>query len=241
MSVDIYYRYDFSYNKNLYMETLKKVLYEKGINNLNDFRALLLKCGCESYETAKSYFNLRRVIPLNILGMICNYLNISSDEIMFPNSIPKFEYTKGIGATCEELDLISTLFQSVFIFDSPTSPFINTLSLVLSKYNYLLQKYYYGNLSNIELKEMGNFSINFLMDKKTNKLLNWKDFLIWKNELRTDDFLNDFYNKYMLVCLNPEDGEMWECKVLLQNKKTKLNNKLFNDLNNLLPYQERII
>ena len=79
------------------------------------------------------------------------------------------------------------------------------------------------------------------MNKKTNRLLNWEDFLIWKNELCTEDFLNDFYNKYMLVCLNPEDGEMWECKVLLQNKKTKLNNKLFNDLNNLLPYQERII
>lgn len=241
MSVDIYYKYNFRYDKKLYMENLKKTLNEKGIKNLSDFRALLLKCGCESYETARSYYNLRRVLPLNILGSICKNLKLNSDEIMFPNSIFKYDFTKGIGANTDELNYTSSLLQNVFIYNNTSSDYIYTLSLVLAKYNYLLQKHYYASLSNTELTELGNFSTNFLKEKKSNKVLDWHEFLNWEKELVTDDFISEFYDKYTLVCLNSKDGEIVECKFLLQNKKDIVDNKIFNDLNNLLPPQDKIV
>ena len=243
MNIDVYYKYDFSYDKNLYMKTLKQKLYEKGIKTFKDFHLLLTKCenGSVSDDTAKSYFNLRRVVPNKLLNSICRVLNLNSSEIMFPNSIPKFEYTKGIGSNHEELNFTSTLLQNVFFYDNVSSSYIYTLSLVLAKYNYLLQKYYYAGLPNIELKELGNVSINFLMDRETKKLLDWKEFVNWKKGLIVDNILNAFYDKYTFVCLNPEDGEMIECKVLLHNKKTTIDNKLLNEINNLLPDQDKIL
>lgn len=242
MNIDVYYKYDFSYDKNLYMKTLKQKLYEKGIKTFRDFYWLLKNCenGSVSVDTAKSYFNLRRVVPNKLLNSICRVLNLNSSEIMFPNSIPKFEYTKGIGSNHEELNFTSTLLQNVFFYDNVSSSYIYTLSLVLAKYNYLLQKYCYASLPNIELKEFGNVSINFFINKETKKLLDWKEFVNWKNELNVDNVLKAFYDKYAIACFNPEDGEMIECKVLLQNKKDIMDNKMFNEINNLLPYQDRI-
>ena len=105
MNIDVYYKYDFSYDKNLYMKTLKQKLYEKGIKTFRDFYWLLTKCenGSVSDDTAKSYFNLRRVVPIKLLNSICRVLNLNSSEIMFPNSIPKFEYTKGIGSNQDQI------------------------------------------------------------------------------------------------------------------------------------------
>ena len=79
------------------------------------------------------------------------------------------------------------------------------------------------------------------MDRETKKLLDWNEFINWKKGLDVDNILNAFYDKYTFVCLNPEDGEMIECKVLLHNKKTTIDNKLLNEINNLLPYQDKIL
>lgn len=240
MNIDIYYKYDFSYNKDLYMKTLMEKLHEKGIKTLKDFYLLLTKCGCVCYDTARSYFHAHRVVPLDLLCSICETLNLNSSEIMFPNSIPKFEYAKGIGSNDNELSFTSSLLREVFAYNNVSSNYIYTLSLVLAKYNYLLQKYCYASLPNIELKEFGNVSINFFINKETKKLLDWKEFVNWKNELNVDNVLNAFYDKYAIACFNPEDGEMIECKILLQNKKDIMDNKMFNEINNLLPYQDRI-
>ena len=258
MKIDVYKKYDFKYNEKVFMENLKNELIQKGYNTLGEFHELLCTCGVNSYDTARSYYNLRRVIQIDLLKKLCERLDLNVTEIMFPNGIdPTLSY-KDIKKIINDMEIIFNSFNDIFyIYNdeyllkdgielSPlrlTDPVayyedlrisIQRLTLILAKYNYCLQQFYYADLCDDSLKFVGNFSINHLYDIATKKQLDWKEFRNWKKELVTDDFLKEFYNKYTFM------HHDIECSELLKMLKRSLPLELFNDINNLMPENIRV-
>ena len=84
--MDIYKKYDFSYDANTFMKNFRKTIEGKGYTTLGSFHSLLKDLGVNSYDTARSYYNLRRVLPIDLFKAICDELNLNATEIMFPNS-----------------------------------------------------------------------------------------------------------------------------------------------------------
>ena len=84
MRIDIYHKYDFSYNENEYKNNLKEALASKGYNKLSKYVKLFNDLGVTSYETCKSYYSLRRVVPLDVLAKLCDLLELNANQIMFP-------------------------------------------------------------------------------------------------------------------------------------------------------------
>lgn len=244
MEIDVYKKYDFSYNEKQFMKSFKEALAEKGYNSLTSFYGLVKKFDYYSYETIKSYYNLRRVVPLQLFASICKYLNLDATKLMCPNSIYEYNYKQPIAADSVSRRNTFFCFNSVFYdkesiellmedngyekFNDFTKKEVYTLSLILSKYNYLLQKYYYASLSNSELNDLVMFSFNHIMERKTNSSFDFKEFVKWKKELKTTDFLDEFYKKYILSyngCI---------CRELLKENKSYFTKELFDMINNLL-------
>lgn len=251
--LDVYKRYDFKYNDKLFMSNFKKTLNEQGINTLGSFHNFLIGIGVPGYEIARSYYNLRRTIPFDVFAKICEKLNLNATEIMFPNSIlnplceqsiannPKdhhntfnslneiyFIYSDCLNSNDKKIDNKNTKINELLI-----NNLINKISLILHKYNYLLQKYYFADVANTEIKDLVYFSEYYLSDRKTNQKINWFEFVKWKEELKSYDFLNDFYKKYMLTIYD------YSLKEIVNFLKDKISVEVFNNLNNLLPENDR--
>ena len=90
--MDIYKKYDFSYDANTFMKNFRKTIEGKGYTTLGSFHSLLKDLGVNSYDTARSYYNLRRVVPLQLFASICKYLNLDATKLMCPNSIYEYNY-----------------------------------------------------------------------------------------------------------------------------------------------------
>lgn len=258
MKIDAYKKYDFKYNEKVFMENLKKELIQKGYKTLGEFHRLLCTYGVTSYDNARSYYNLRRVIQIDLLKKLCEQLDLNVTEIMFPNGVdPTLSY-KATQKIINDMELIFNSFNDIFyiynderilehgVEPSPlrlTDPVtyykdlrssIERLNLVIAKYNYCLQQFYYADLCDDMLAFVGNFSTNFLYDVRTKKQLDWQEFKNWKKELVTDDFLKEFYNKYTFM------HHDIECSELLKMLKRCLPSELFNDVNNLMPENIRV-
>lgn len=245
MIVDVYKRYNFNYDEKLFMSNLKKALNEKGIKSLGAFHYLLTGIGVPGYEIARSYYNLRRTVPFDVFVRICEKLDLNATEIMFPGSILDPLCERFIASNHKDYNIAFIDFYTLYFMysDSLKSEIDETLiknsveklSLILHKYNYLLQKFYYADVANTEIKDLGVFSEYFLSDRKTLEKLDWHELKKWKEELKSDDFLKDFYEKYTLTIYD------YTLKEIIEYFKNNISEEVFNNLNNLLPANDRII
>jgi len=246
--MDIYKRYDFSYNEKTFMKNLKNILVEKGYSTLSLFHKLLESIGVTSYETARSYYNMRRVIPFDILSRLCEKIDLNITKIMFPNSILEPEYKEYIANDHKVYLTTYNLFMNIFPlfktdymddekieieFNYDVEKCIYKLSLVLSKYNYLLQKYNYSSLCNLELMDLTSFSFYFIKDRLSGEGFKWEEFIQWRKGLNSIDFLKSFYEKYTLAF------QGYECYKILAMNKSYLSDELFNKMKSLLPEEDR--
>ena len=247
--IDAYHKYNFEYNEKKFMSNFKKVIVSKGYNSLSLFHELIKPFGVTSYETARSYYNKRRIIPVDILIKIANKLNLDITELMFPDSIPLFEYKENLATTHEDYYNTFNLFNTVFYLNNPA---INKeilpsdsvekekiylemkcaakqLAIVISKFNYLLQKYIFSGLNLDEFYDFSMFTINLIADRNTNIWLNNSDIIELKNNLNSIDVLDKFYEKYTF------SFRELNCIKLLDMMKKDLPQDLFKLINNLLP------
>lgn len=244
MEINVYKKYDYSYDEKQFMNSFKEAIVEKGYTSLTLFYGLLQKFGYSSYETARSYYNLRRVVSLKLFASICNYLHLNATKLMYPNSIFEYNFSRPLISDPESSRTTYLHFISVFdhkenieylIKDIGSEKFneilkndIYFLSLILAKYNYLLQRYYYAGLSNSELNDLVLFSVNHIIERETNNKFEYNKFKIWKKELKTTDFLDEFYKKYTLSFNDRK------CNEILKENKCYFNKELFDSINNLL-------
>lgn len=253
--VNVYRKYDFKYYEIEFMNNFKNAMIDKGYHTLSLFHELLKTVGINSYDTARSYYNKRRVIPVDILTKLSIKLDLNLNEIMLPDSIPVCIYKKNIAKNHEAYNETFNCFNTVFyLYNDAFHPEIitltsknsdkiyseieqstNQLSLIISKYNYLLQKFYFADLNKEELNDTMSFSINLLVDRNTNEKLNWDDVIDLKNNLTTSNFLKEFYNKYTFSIHDKK------CFELLELMKNTLPETLFKSINNLLPKLERLV
>ena len=251
--VEVYRIYDFKYDEKIFMNNFKNTIVEKGYNTLSLFRDLLKTIGINSYDTARSYYNKRRVIPVDILTKLSIKFDMNVNQLMFPNSIPVDIYNKNIANNFASYKRTFDCFNTVFyLYNDAIHPEIitlkfdnliniyseienatNQLSLIISKYNYLLQKYYFAGLNDEELKDISIFTENFIVDRNTYKKPVWDELINWKNNLKTFNFIKDFYEKYTFSLHNKM------CFELLELMKNNLPNKLYLLISNLLPEVER--
>ena len=252
---DIYHIYDFKYDEKKFMNNFKNIIVEKGYITLSLFHELLKTVGIDSYDTARSYYNKRRVIPVDVLTKLSIKLDLNINKMMFPDSIPVDIYSKNIARNYEAYNRTFDYFNTVFYlynyvvnpkikpltsndFDSIYSKIeyaANQLSLIISKYNYLLQKFYFSDLNEEEINDVASFSINLLVDRNTNKKLKWDDIIVLKNNLISSDFLNEFYKKYTFSIHDQK------CFELLELMKNNLPVTLYRLINNILPECERCV
>ena len=249
--IDLYREYDFKNDEKRFMINFKNAMLDKGYNSLSLFHELLQTIGINSYDTARSYYNMRRIIPVDILIKLSVKLNLNITEIMFPDSIPVNVYTKNIANNYDAYSRTFNYFNTVFyLYNDAFHPDVtfknldrinsdiehaaNQLSLRISKFNYLLQKYYFADLNEEELSDISAFSINLLVNRETNEKLNWNDVIDLKKNLLTTDFLKEFYNKYTFSIHNKK------CFELLELMKNNLPQNLYQLIKNILPELERV-
>jgi len=261
MAIDVYHKYNFEYNEKTFMENLKKVLNEKGYKTCKDFLELTGKLCNYGTEYLRSIYYLRRVIPFKLLVKLCQTIDLNVTEIMFPNSIQITPFKLHFGNYSQDCVNTFYVFNEIFyIYNDEAHPevvdneeqrelrinnpdiyykglknCVDVLELILSRYNYLLQKYYFADLPGNELNDLGIFSCEHLINRVTKEKLDFKEFRMWKEQLKLDDFLKDFYNKYTFAHHDEE------CKVKLAQMKNHIPDDLFMRINNLLPEQDRII
>lgn len=215
MQVNVYKRYDFKYDPKLYMKNLKEEFDKRGDKSLSSFYNVLISVLPESnhtkYEIARSYYNLRRTMPFSTLAKLALKYDLNVSNIMFPNAYLKEEYniplTINYPAYFKTFDSFNTVFHLAYenLEILETDAYQEELNIVLphlikalSKYNYLIQKYYFSKVCLEELKEITIFSNEFIVDKVTGDKFDIDKFNDWIKNLDTNDFLNDFYNKYSL-------------------------------------------
>lgn len=244
MEINVYKKYDFTYNEQQFMKSFKETLIEKGYTSLSLYYGLLQKFGCSSYETARSYYNLRRVVPIELFSSICNYLKLNATKLMYPGSIFEYDFNRPLifdtvssrttfSCFCSVFDYeenIEILFKSMNKeeYSKHLKEDVSSVGVILAKYNYLLQKYYYAGLSNSERLDLELFSIHHIIKREDNSKFETKEFEIWKKELKTTNFIDEFYKKYTL-CFNDR-----KCSDILRNNKKYLTKEVFSLINNLL-------
>ena len=244
MNVDIYKTYSFDFDKSEYMKNLRKALADKGITKPAEFDRQLKIIGvtdCD-YETVKSYFYGRRAVPLNIFVAICKYFPLCADEIAFPKSVHKPGYGGDI-FICEDLfrhiffpynqlqnDSDPVDFTEFFNADTYESD-VDHLALILSKYNYLIQKYHYASVSNDEFAQIYCFTKTYIVEKQPQPQTDCEEVIKWFRSYDANDFLNAFYNKYTLGFYN------MRCDYLLNVLKNAIPDKFTKYAEKLLPVQ----
>ena len=242
MRIDIYHKYDFSYNENEYKNNLKEALASKGYNKLSKYVKLFNDLGVTSYETCKSYYSLRRVVPLDVLAKLCDLLELNATKIMFPKSIPLFEFNKPIANDVYTSQHVYMLFLSMLeIKDNigkkevlnKIKKDIDELTLYIARYNYSIQKYNYANVSNLEITDIGYFSERFLVKRLTKEALDWDEFRKWNKTIKSEDFITEFYNKYEFIYND-------DYIKIIKEYKDVLPLDLVDSINNILAMNDRI-
>ena len=244
MEINVYKKYDFSYNEKQFMKSFKEAIVEKGYTSLALFYGLIQKFGYSSYETARSYYNLRRVVPLELFASLCKYLNLNATKLMYPSSIFEYNFSRPIMLDAVSSRTTFSHFLSVFeheenlkiLFETMTKEEYNEsvkndiyhVALILAKFNYLLQKYYFAGLSNSELIDLQLFLINHFVERETNSKFDFKVFDKWKKEIKSTDFLDAFYQKYALCFIDRK------CSEIIKTNKNYLTKEVFSLINNLL-------
>lgn len=247
MDTNIYRTYKFDFDPIAYSREFTKALGDSGITRPAQFNQLLKDMGitdCE-YETVRSYFYGRRVPPLNVFIAVCKKLNLSADKIAFPQSIQNPPYNRDLSC-CEDY------FRNVFYpynYSDKEDTFpeldqwfcpdtyesnVNEIALILSKYNYLIQKYHYASVSRDEHKQICFFTEKYIIDR--NKDINAKpeQIIEWMRNSDDEEFLWAFYNKYTIGFYT------MSCSSLLKTLSKAIEGKYIRCAAQLLPMQDML-
>lgn len=246
MDKNIYRTYDFNFDKNVYMKNFREALEKSDVAKLSKFDDMLRDMGIKNYdfETVKSYFYGRRALPLNVFIAVCKKLRLSADEIAFPNSVQIPQYTKDI---CECEDLFRNIFYPynptmdgsqpydlIEFFDAETyKSDVDKLALILSRYNYLIQKYHYASVSTDEFVQIFYFTQRYIIDRSKREETDFEGILDWIQDYRNDEFLYAFYEKYTLGFYG------MSCHSLLEILSTAINDEFIIYAKQLFPVQDR--
>lgn len=248
MDINIYKNYSFTFDTNEYIKNFKNALYNANINKPADFNKLLKNAGVKGYdyETVKSYFYGRRVPPIAVFIAVCKILHLSADAIAFPKSMQTPLYDKDI-CDCEYL------FRNIFypynqaedggtpdnlteLFDAETyESYVDDLSLIISRYNYLIQKYHYVAVSNDELIQISYFIEKYIIDRNESIETDCNEVLTWIKNCHSEDFLKAFYDKYTLCFYT------MKCHSLLDILSTAIDGKFIRYAEQLLPNQDKFV
>lgn len=218
--MDIYRTYKFDFDEYSYTKEFAHALHESGIKKPAQFKQLLNDAGIEDYdyETIKSYYYGRRAAPLKVLIAVCKKLGLSADKLVYPQGVQDPAYNKDIaedGWIFESVfypcDLLSedngfTDFSVEEYFTDFCKNFsakkykesVYALAFVLSRYNYLIQKYHYAHVSDDEYSQIYAFTQRHIMDRKKDVESDAKKIIEWIRACNDEDFINAFYNKYTL-------------------------------------------
>ncbi len=245
MDINIYRAYSFDFDTDTYFKNFKKALESSGISKPAQFNRLLKNAGikCYDFETVKSYFYGRRVLPLNVFIAVCKSLRLCADNITFPNSIQTPLYSKDI-CDCEHL------FRNIFypynppiddgtpdnlteFFDAETyEGDVDNLAAILSRYNYLIQKYHYAAVSNDELMQISRFTERHIINRSKGEKTDSEEIIKWIRSYSDKDFLNAFYDKYTIGYYG------MSCHSLLEILSTAIQNRFIRYAKQLLPRQD---
>lgn len=245
MDIDIYKIYRFDFDQGIYLREFKKALDTSGIEKPAQFNQLLKDAGItdQDYETVKSYFYGRRVPPLNVFISICKCLHLCADKIAFPQSVQTPAYDKDI-SNC------GGWFCRVFMpYDIPwpnetpenlTKYFqpetyerdVDEISLILSRYNYLIQKYHYAAVSNDELEQIYAFTGSHINERYKGKVDNPQEVIDWIRDCKDEEFLKAFYDRYTISYFGAR------CHSLLDELSTAIDDKFIKYAAQLLPEQD---
>ena len=245
MDFDIYRTYKFDFDQSIYLREFKKALDEHGVTKPAQFDQLLKDAGiinCD-YETVKSYFYGRRVPPLNILIAVCKSLGICADSIAFPQSVQTPTYDKDIsdcgGWFCNIFmpynipwPRDTSVNLTEFFQPDTYEKDVDEIALMLSKYNYLIQKYHYAAVSNDELDQIYTFTEKHIIDRYKGKLDNPQEIIDWMRDCNEEDFLKAFYDKYTISYYSAS------CHSLLNTLSTAIDGKFIKYAAQLLPEQD---
>jgi hypothetical protein len=247
MEINIYKTYNFDFDTDIYTKEFKKALDNSGVKKPAQFNQLIKDAGIKDYdyETVKSYFYGRRVPPLNIFIAVCKSLHLCADEIVFPQSIQKPLFNKDI-CDCEYLfrnifypynksedDNIPTDYTEFFDAETYESN-VDDLALILSRYNYLIQKYHYASVSNDELMQISFFTQRYIIDREKNDITDSENVMEWIRSSDDEEFFKAFYDKYTLgfYCMS--------CHSLLDVLGTAIQSKFIRYAQRLLPHQDML-
>ena len=246
MEINIYRTYSFAFTAEQYVKNFKHALDHAGIKMPADFNHLLKNAGIKhyDYESVKSYFYGRRVPPLDVFFAVCKALRLNADDIAFPDSVQPPLSNKDI-CKCENY------FRNVFypynpsedggtpenlteFFDAETyESDVDELTLILSRYNYLIQKYHYAAVSNDELMQICYFTERYIIDRSKDGVIDGEEVIKWIRNCDEEDFLEAFYDRFTLGFYT------MNCRSLLKILSTAIDAKFIRYAELLLPPQDR--
>ena len=251
MDIEIYKTYRFDFNQDIYLREFKKALNEHEVTKPAQLNKLLEDMAITDidYETVKSYFYGRRVPPLHIFIAICKCLHLCADSIAFPQSI----YTPVCKVDLStDIDFHSTneCFMNVFhpynyypeddsvdlteyLCVETYESDVDTIALLLSRYNYLIQKYHYASVSNDEFVWLSVFTEHFIIDRDKDVLSTPQEIIEWIRDRKDKEFLQAFYDKYTIGLYGSS------CHSLLTILRTAIDSKLIGYAARLLPEQDK--
>jgi len=211
MDVNIYRTYKFDFDPDVYLREFKKALDESGVTKPALFYQMLKDVGIRgyNYETVKSYYYGRRVPPLNIFIAVCKSLELNADKIAFPESIQNPEYNSDL--RCSE-DTFRNVFHpynysdkeddfadlDLLFREATYKSDVEEVALVLSKYNYLIQKYHYASVSLDERDQIYEFTERYILDRSNGTETDPNKIMEWMRSSKDVNFLDEFYSKYTI-------------------------------------------
>ena len=215
-----------------------------------DFNNLLKKAGIHNYdyETVKSYFYGRRVPPFEVFVAVCKSLHLNADNIAFPDSVPDSACDINIDiwnyedyffnifypySPPEEGEAPSDLTE-FFVAESYEDD-VDNLAKILSRYNYLIQKYHYAGVSDDELMQIVYFTEKYIVDRSKDGISDVDEIMKWIRACDKEEFLDAFYNQYTLGFYS------MKCYELLKVLSTAINEKFIRYAEKLLPYQDKLV
>lgn len=246
MEIDIYRTYKFDFDPDVYLKAFRKALIDSDVNKPALFYQLLKEAGINGYdyETVKSYFYGRRVPPLNVFIATCKKLNLSANQIAFPDSILDPKCNRDI-TCCEEW------FRNVFYpynYSDEEDTFedlhllfsaeiyqndVDTIARILSKYNYLIQKYHSVAVSVDEFEQILVFTGRYIIDRQKDTETKPEQIMQWIHDCQAEDFMKAFYDKYTIGFYTRS------CCSLLRKLSKAIPEKYIVCAAQLLPEQDR--
>ena len=112
---------------------------------------------------------------------------------------------------------------------------VDYLTLILARYNYLIQKYHSAAVSDDEFMQITYFTKKYIIDRAKDGEIDVDEVMKWLRDCDDEDFLKAFYNQYTLGFYT------MSCHSLLKILRTAIDAHLIRYAEQLLPPQDREI